>query len=151
MRAVGAYDVYGIDLDAHLYKKNVYKLALDLIKKKDSACLIDIERLHAEPENTELEEDEVFCLYCEEYENSVYLWRELEGLLTDVINEIEFNNETVFRCQYNCVYVEPDIPKNEEAKALYPTQEQIAKILQEYFGTLLDYPIDVKWLTMYDD
>lgn len=151
MRAVGAYDVYGIDLDSHLYKKNVYKLALDLIKKKDSACLIDIERLHAESENTELEEDEVFCLYCEEYENSVYLWRELEGLLTDVINEIEFNNETVFRCQYNCVYVEPDIPKNEEAKALYPTQEQIAKILQEYFGTLLDYPIDVKWLTMYDD
>ena len=84
--------------------------------------------------------------FADDYENETYLWDGFEGLITDVINDIEFNNETVFRDEDCCIYVPAYIPLDEKDKAKRPTRKDIERILKTYVGPFLQKPQKIEWL-----
>lgn len=86
--------------------------------------------------------------FIDDYESETGLYDGWEGLMVDIINEREFNNQVIFNYDNCTVFVEPYIPVDSEEKALLPTQTDIQKIVSKYFGQLTNEPITVKWLTI---
>lgn len=147
---MSSYYVFGCTMDENNYADNIYEELLKVMREKKSSYVEDFEQyLQENPDEFETEL-ECFKSFCDEYTNDTYMWDYIAGLLVDAINDVEFQNETVFRTEYNCIFVEPNIPADEEAKKAYPTQEQIVKILAQYAGRLLKEPVTVGWMEMYD-
>ena len=141
--------VYGCDLTQAKFKKPATKMLFRMLKGRNSALLDDFWRYkkdHDAFKNWATEEDafEDFC--SEHYENETYLWGGFDGLLVDFINEQEFDSHALFRSQYNCVYVLPDIPATEEDKGRYPSRQKIQTILAKYLNPLLEELVAITWL-----
>lgn len=83
------------------------------------------------------------------YENETMCTTGVEALLTDIINELEYNNDQIFFFDDCAIYTPSTIPRNEKAKELMPTQEDVQNILSRYIGPLTKKPITIEWLTIH--
>ena len=153
---------YGIDFDTFKFKKEAGELLEELVmnteETKEQYLSYSMDRSDY-PEMTDEEfEDELRDFRIENYENSIYWWGGLEGLLADVINETESGTQNggtgmSFYLDVGCLAVLATIPKDEEERAKLLTQEQIRDILSRYLSILAEEPekIEVKWIQMPDD
>ena len=84
-----------------------------------------------------LTEQEYIRYYCNGYSNTKYGWYGDDGLITDLINEKEFPNQSpVFVCRHNAIYVELEMPEDECNKPMMMTKKRIREILTEHLWPL---------------
>lgn len=135
---------YGIDYSKIEWADNADERIYDLLQFKtqyEEYCKDnDINPLEASS----------FAEFISDYENGTYLWSGRTGLLCDIINELEFEGDVVFRDEDYCIYVAAYIPKDEADKKKRPTQEQIAKIMEKYLDPLIKGSLDIQWYEIRD-
>lgn len=144
------YEAFGIVLDSSArFKDNAAVLFMNLwyltTEYGQDTYMTYCEDSDLDPSQNESKE-----AFVDSYENEVYCWDGLEGLITDYINDYECNHEVRFRNEDYCIAVPATVPKNAEERNRMLTQEDIIRILQKYFSALLkgDSPCDIRYITV---
>ena len=106
-------------------------------------------------ESQDMTEEEYAPFFYEDYENPLYGWSGIIGVLVDVINENEFpDREIAFRTDVTpyggIIYVSAEVPEDEADRETMITQKQIRSILAKYLGPILDSELDIKHLYYYE-
>ena len=139
---------YGITTDTWKMKDNAYEILYKMIKKHPKSHLRQMitDYYLTNKESDEYgEEAESFFDFTEWYENE-QLNSGIEAVITDLINDLEFNSKYIFEYDNWAIYVRPYIPKDDDYKDKYPSQEKIRQILNKYINPILKAPQAVDWI-----
>ena len=128
---------YGADIEESQFKadaaKTIYPLFAGSVMARFQAELAETNKSfvyeHGLPA---LKPEEFLDDFCTAYDNDDYGWGGIEGVITDVINACEFNDETVFRCDGGYIYVSADIPEDDADRDRMLTKARIRAILDKY-------------------
>ena len=142
--------MYGCEIIRSNYRDDVYETLARMLEENSSALLEEFEKYkkgnEGKPGFAMMDGEELFHAFVDEYESPDYSWADIEGAVTDLINEKEFDGRNVFECEFCCIAVMPDIPADDGEMKYFPTQERIREILAKYLNPLLKEPVTVRWL-----
>lgn len=141
--------VYGADIADSTWKDDVIKT----LKTAAFRCgdkFRDLFEEYCKENDISKDDADSFGMFVDGYE-SEYGGSDIAGLATDIINEVNFSGDAVFRCGYDSIYVEPYIPQDDDEKKRLPSVKRIKTILAEHLNPLLTEPVVLNWLDVSDD
>ena len=141
---------YGAEIKNPKWNENVYSMLISLfgpnLKKTFATCY--------EEENENETAEEYAKFFCDEYENQMYGWSGITGLVADIINENEFDGNPVFRAYFDgfldALYVSFDMPEDEAERSTMMTKQQVRKIIAKYLAPLLNSRINFDYIDIQD-
>ncbi len=135
-----AKEIYGIDLSAVKWKPDSDNTIMERFLSHDDNKKAFEEWLS---EDDGIQDDSIGRSYfVDEYENETYLWADIEGMITDLINR-EKCNDVVFHYEDYILGVYATLPANKDDKII--SQAEIAEILAEYLNPLIEEPVSIQW------
>lgn len=140
------YYGYGINTasDDFKLKKDAYEILWEIAK--------DIDWVKEDYEmycsDNELDPDEFYDKFIDDYENDTMCTTGFEAFLTDVINTLVDQVHDPFVYEDYCIVVPASVPANDAERASMLTQKQIGEIIKKYVDPLVEKAVCPSWYTI---
>ena len=129
---------YGVNDDNIVWIDDVDKELFNGIKNTDSYLKEMLEK--CETKYAEEDFEDMFAMFCEDYENPSYGWWGFEGVMVDYIDEIAFNGRNMLRYEDSCYYVDA-VDALEAEISLNEIRDKLSQFL---FPLVKEEP-DIRW------
>ena len=149
---MNTYQGYGFYEDETHLTQTAYEDLYKKIKASNSELKELIHSYYEENKSDYENEEDSFYDFCEEYyENTLFLWHGIEGVIVDFLNEQVYNNKTVFKYEDCCYHVEATLPKDDSERDAMPTLVSIRDIIRKWIAPYYTTLPAIEWKTIYLD